>query len=213
MIIDGLEQGTKEWFDMRCGCATASRLNDALAKLKDPKKESAARARYRKELAIERLTGRAMPHYVSDAMIWGTENEPLARTEYEMYTGKEVTPIGLAMHPSIKWFSASMDGLVGDDGLIEIKCLESINHLDIIVSGEIPEDYHWQMLAGMACTERQWCDFVSFDPRMPDGLKLFVKRMERDDALIRGMECDVEQFLKEVESLVKEIEAKKLVQV
>jgi len=202
MIIDDLEQGTPEWLQMRAGSGTSSRLNDMLAKLKDPKKESAARANYRKELVIERLTGRAFPHYVSDAMIWGTENEPLARTEYEMLTGHEVKPIGLAMHNEIKYFSASTDGLVGDDGILEIKCLGSLNHLDILLSGEIPTDYHLQMLGGMACAERDWCDFVSFDPRLPDDLKLFVKRFKRDDALIRGMELEVVQFLSEVEAMV-----------
>ena len=161
MIIDDLIQGTPEWLTMRHGCCTASRLNDALAKLKDPKKESAARANYRKELAIERLTGLAYEHYVSDAMWHGIENEPLARTEYELATGLEVNEIGLAMHDRIKWFSASTDGLIGDDGILEIKCLTPINHLDILSSGEIPEDYHWQMLGGMACTGRQWCDFFN----------------------------------------------------
>lgn len=205
MIYHDIEQGSADWHQMRCGCCTSSRLNDALAKLKDPKKESAARANYRKELAIERLTGNTYTHYVSPYMEWGTENEPLARTEYELFTGLEVTPIGLALHDRIKYFSASTDGLVGTDGMLEIKCLTSINHLDILVSGEIPEEYHWQMLGGMACTGREWCDFVSFDPRMPDDLKLFVKRFPRDDKLLRGMEADVEQFLKEVDELLAKL--------
>lgn len=199
MAIIEMEQGGADWLQMRCGSCTASRLGDALAKLKDASKESAARATYRKQLVIERLTGRATETYVSDAMIWGTETEPQARVEYEMLTGNSVKQIGLAMHPSIKWFSASTDGLVGDDGILEIKCLTSINHLDILISGEIPKDYHWQMLGGMACAERQWCDFVSFDPRMPEGLQLFVKRFPRNDALISGMELEVIQFLSEVE--------------
>lgn len=199
MPIVEIEQGTADWLQMRCGCCTSSRLNDALAKLKRKDGESAARATYRKQLVIERLTGRATENYVSDAMIWGTETEPQARIEYEMHSGLEVKQIGLAMHPSIKWFSASTDGLVGNDGILEIKCLSSVNHLDILMSGEIPEEYHWQMLGGMACTERQWCDFVSFDPRMPEGLQLFVKRFPRDQALISGMELEVEQFLSEVE--------------
>src|SRR6185312_8644999 len=103
-IIDDLIQGSPEWLQMRCGCATSSRLNDALDKLKDPKKESAARARYRKELMIERLTGRSTPHFVSEAMMWGTEWEGKARVEYEQKTGNDVSQIGLALHPEIKWF-------------------------------------------------------------------------------------------------------------
>ena len=205
MIIDDLIQRTPEWFAMRHGCCTASRLNDALAKLKDPKKESAARANYRKELAIERLTGMAYERYVSDAMQYGIDNEPLARTEYEIATGNEVTEIGLALHDRIKWFAASTDGLVGDLGMLEIKCLTPINHLDILLSGEIPADYHWQMLGGMACTGRQWCDFVAFDPRMPEELRLFVKRFYRDEKLIAGMELEVEQFLAEVEQMLAQL--------
>lgn len=205
MIHYDLEQLSPEWLAMRCGCVTASRLNDALAKLKDPKKEAQARANYRKELAIERLTGMTYDHYVSAPMLHGIENEPLARTEYEIATGNEVTRIGLAQHDEIKWFSASTDGLVGADGILEIKCLNSINHLDILISGEIPEEYHWQMLGGMACTGRQWCDFVSFDPRMPDDLRLFIKRFPRNDALIRGMELEVKQFLSEVDALLEKL--------
>lgn len=199
MPIIEIEQQSAEWLQMRCGCCTASRLNDALAKLKRKDGESAARATYRKQLVIERLTNRATENYVSDAMMWGVETEPQARIEYEMHSGLEVRQIGMAMHPSINWFSASTDGLVGEDGILEIKCLNSLNHLDILIAGEIPEEYHWQMLGGMACTERQWCDFVSFDPRMPDGLQLFLKRFPRNDALISGMELEVIQFLSEVE--------------
>lgn len=208
MPIVELEQGTADWLQMRCGSCTASKVKDAIAKLKTKNSESAARATYRKQLVIERLTGRATENYVSDAMIWGTETEPQARIEYELYSGLEVEQIGLALHPTIKWFSASTDGLVGDDGILEIKCLNSINHLDILISGEIPEDYHWQMLAGMACTERDWCDFVSFDPRMPEGLQLFVKRFPRDQALISGMELEVIQFLSEVERDVAALKEK-----
>lgn len=207
MIIEGI-QGDLDWFNMRCGSVTSSRLNDALARPKRVKdkemgKELVSRANYRKELVIERLTGKTAEHYVSSYMEWGTLNEPVARTEYELATGRDVKQIALAMHPKIKYFSASTDGLVGDDGCLEIKCLSSINHLDILVSGEIPEEYHLQMLGGMACAERQWCDFVSYDPRMPEGLQLFIKRFERDDAFINGMLLDVSQFLQEVDATVE----------
>jgi len=205
MIIDDVIQGTPEWLTMRCGCCTSSRLNDALAKLKDPKKEAAARMQYRKELVVERLTGRTMPHYVSPYMEHGTITEPEARTEYENKMGLMVQEIGLAVHKELKWFAASTDGLVGNDGIIEIKCLNSINHLDILVSQEIPEDYHYQMLGGMACAEREWCDFVSFDPRLPEPYQLFVKRFYRNDALIRGMELEVKFFLEQVEEQLEKL--------
>lgn len=199
MAIIEMEQGGADWLQMRCGSCTASRVKDAIAKLQKKDSESAARRKYRRELVYERLNGRAFEHAVTDPMIWGIETEPQARVEYEMLTGNSVRQIGLAMHPSIKWFSASTDGLVGDDGILEIKCLGSLNHLEVLDSSEIPEEHHWQMLAGMACAERQWCDFVSFDPRMPEGLQLFVKRFPRNDALISGMELEVTQFLSEVE--------------
>jgi putative phage-type endonuclease len=213
MIIEGL-QGDLDWFAMRTGSCTSSRLNDALArpkrvKEKEQNKELVCRANYRKELVIERLTGKTADHYVSTAMEWGTMNEPVARTEYELVTGLEVKQIALAMHPTIKYFSASTDGLVGNDGILEIKCLNSINHLDILVSGEIPEDYHWQMLGGMACAERGFCDFVSYDPRMPEGLQLFRKRFERDESLITIMQNDVIQFLLEVEATVELLSKRK----
>lgn len=207
-IID-CEQGSPEWLQMRVGCCTSSRLNDALAKLKDPKKESAARLNYRRELAVERLCNRAMEHFVTEAMQHGIEYEPIARAEYELATGQEVQQIGLAMHPTIKWFSASTDGLVGDKGILEIKCLGSLKHLDILLSNEIPEDYHWQMLGGLACTEREWCDFVSYDPRMPEGLQLFIKRFDRNSKLTCGMELEVEQFLKEVERMLETLKAQR----
>jgi putative phage-type endonuclease len=207
-IIYDVEQLSGEWLTMRCGSCTSSRLNDALAKLKRKDGESAARSNYRKELVVERLTGRTAEHYVNDAMMWGIEQEPIARAEYELATGQEVRKIGLAMHPRIKWFSASTDGLVGDDGILEIKNLSSINHLDILVSGEIPVEYHWQMLGGIACAERKWCDFVSFDSRMPEGLQLFVKRFEYDQALISAMELEVEAFLAEVEKMTADVRAK-----
>lgn len=205
MIYYDIEQGTEDWFNMRVGSCTSSRLNDALAKLKDPKSESAARRNYKRELAIERLTLKTFEHYLSEPMKFGIENEPLARTEYEIYSGNEVLPIGLAMHPTIKWFMASTDGLVGSDGMIEIKCPNTLNHLDILISGEIPEQYHKQMLGGMACAEREWCDFVSFDPRMPEDLRMFVKRFYRDDKLIAGMQLEIEQFLSEVEVLLTQL--------
>lgn len=203
MAIIDCEQGSPDWLQMRVGCCTSSRLNDALAKLKDPKKESAERRKYRQELAVERLCNRAMEHYVTDAMQHGIDNEPIARAEYELFTNREVRQIGLAMHDSMKWFSASTDGLVGDDGILEIKCLGSLKHLDILLSNEIPEEYHKQMLGGMACADRAWCDFVSYDPRMPDGLQLFIKRFPRDDKIIAGMELEVGQFLVEVEQMLE----------
>ena len=203
MIID-MEQGSGEWLQQRVGACTGSRVGDVLAKRRDGK-EAAPRRDYKHELVIERLTGLAYEHYVSPYMEHGTLNEPLARTEYELLSDREVAQVGYAMHPKIAWFGASPDALVGDDGLLEVKCLTTANHLDIILAQEIPDEYKPQMLAEMACAERKWVDFVSFDPRLPKHLQLFVKRFERNDALISGMELEVVQFLSEVESMTEKL--------
>jgi putative phage-type endonuclease len=191
-----------DWLQMRCGSATASRLNDALAKKSRSEAFYATREKYCKELAIERLTGKTQEHYVSPAMEWGAETEKQARVEYEILTGNTVQQIALAMHPTINYFSASTDGLVGDDGILEIKCLNSENHIDILLNGEIPAEYYRQMFGGMACAERSFCDFVSFDPRLPEQYQLFVKRFYRDNRAIAELEQGVQVFLAEVEELL-----------
>ena len=207
MIIDDLIQGSDEWLRMRVGMCTGSRVGDVMAKRKKGTEELACRADYRKELVIERLTGLAYEHYVSKYMEWGTEQEPLARTEYELATGAEATPIGFAMHDRIKWFGASPDSLIGTDGVLEIKAPATNNHLDILLTGVIPEDYRWQMLAEMTCADRQWCDFVSFDPRLPKKFQLFIRRVHRDEIKIAEMELEVEKFLEEVDQAMMRLEA------
>lgn len=201
-IIEDLEQRTDEWLHMRAGMVTASRVADVLAKLK--RKEGMAQARhdYLLEVAIGRLTGLNPETYVSPAMQWGIENEPLARGAYQIATDREVQEIGFAIHPRIKWFGSSPDGLVDEDGCLEVKCPNANTHLEYILADQVPLEYAPQMLAHMACTERKWCDFASYHPRLPKNLQLFVKRFERDDKLIAGMELEVEQFLSEVEELL-----------
>lgn len=204
-IIEGIEQQTPEWLQMRIGMCTASRVIDVISRLTrnsaggqkgDYKK---AHYDYLQELVVERLTGRASDHYCTPAMEWGIENEPFARAAYEMQCDAEVTPVGFAMHPRIKWFGASPDSLVGDDGCLEIKCPTSGVHLEYLTAGIVPLEHMPQMMSAMACAERQWCDFVSFDPRMPRHLQLFIKRLERNDELISAMESEVETFLAEVQ--------------
>lgn len=212
MIIEELEQRTPEWLQMRVGCCTGSRIIDVtkrLQKASNGKKAgdyAKAHDDYMWELVCERLTGRSMDHYVTPYMEDGIQNEPLARAAYEIATNFDVRPVGLAMHPSIKWFASSPDSLVGNDGLLEIKCLKSNNHLDIVRSGQIPEEYMPQMMAEMACAEREWCDFVAFDPLMPPKLQLFGRRFYRDDKLIAMMESEVESFLAEVEETLQQLQ-------
>lgn len=204
MIVEGLEQHTPEWIQMRVGCVTASRMADVMAKLKKKDAEAQSRADYRAEIVCETLTGRAADHYVSPAMQWGIDNEIFARNAYEVEVAS-VELVGFALHDTVKKLGASPDGLVGDDGLAQFKCPTTATHLDYIIAGVVPAEYHWQMLCEMACTERSWCDFVSYDPRLPKRLQLFVRRFERDDARIAAMEAEVEKFLAEVDEQIAKL--------
>lgn len=203
-IIEGLEQGTAEWLQTRIGIVTGSRVADVMAKLVRKDGEPQCRKDYRAELVSEILTGRAAEHYVSPAMQWGVDTEVFARNAYEIEVA-EVEAVGFALHPSISRFGASPDGLVGTDGLVEFKCPTTATHLEYVIAGDVPSQYHWQMLAEMACAERKWCDFVSYDPRLPKRLQLFVRRFERDDVRIAAMEAEVERFLVELDSLVEKV--------
>jgi hypothetical protein len=195
-----VEQGTPEWLVARIGCVTASRVKDVVAKTRGGV-ESPRRASYKLELLTEVLTGRATEHYVSQAMDFGTENEPLARTTYELAKGVEVERVGFVLHPTIKRTGCSPDGLVGDYGLVEFKVPNTVTHLQYLIDGVVPEDYKPQMLWQMACTSRQWCDFVSYDPRLPEEFGLFVVRFERDDVAIGIMEREVEKFIAELNEM------------
>lgn len=198
-------QGSPEWFAQRLGKVTASRLVDVLAKVKVG--EAAARANYRAELVAERLTGKVAEGFSNAAMKWGTECEPLARAAYEAEFGLLVEEVGMVQHPTISNTGASPDGLVSTDGLIEIKCPETKAHIDTLLSKAAPAKYVPQMQWQMACTGRAWVDFVSFDPRMPSDLQLFVCRVLRDDDLIRQYETEVCAFLAEVDATVTSLAA------
>jgi putative phage-type endonuclease len=208
MIVE-CEQQSPEWLLMRTGIVTGSRVCDVMAKLKRKEGEAACRQNYRAELVCEILTGRSAEHYVSPAMQWGMDNEVLARNAYEIEFDVQTIQVGFAVHPEIRRFGASPDGLVGTDGLVEFKCPTTQTHIDYIISGEIPTEYRWQMFAEMACAERQWCDFVSYDPRLPKSLQLFVRRLERDDSCIREMEAEVLSFLSEVDFLIERLKKSK----
>ncbi|MGN6768521.1 MAG: lambda exonuclease family protein, partial [Rhizobiaceae bacterium] len=159
-------QGSPEWFEARRGFVTASRMADLTDRLKSGA-AGAKRTNYMGQLLAERLTGIVTTGYKSAAMRHGTDTEPEARKHYAFFTNAEVTEAGFVLHPTIAEAGASPDSFVGDDGLLEIKCPDTKNHADTLLSEQIPEQYlsqcHWQM----ACTGRKWVDFVSFDPRMP----------------------------------------------
>lgn len=198
-----MDQRTPEWYAARAGKVTASRVADVVAKTKSG--YSASRANYMAQLVCERLTGQQQESYQNAAMQWGTETEPLARSAYEMQKDVFVSETGLVDHPTIAMAGASPDGLVGDDGLIEIKCPNTATHIENLLSNSAPANYVIQMQWQMACTGRKWCDFVSFDPRMPEDLQMMVVRVERDDEQIAMLESEVVKFLGEVDDKVNQL--------
>lgn len=201
-----MDQRTEEWHQARLGKVTASRLADVLATIKTG--EAAARANYRVELVAERLTGLRSQGFTSQAMQWGVDNERAAVAAYELETGRIVSDVGFIVHPEITDSGASPDGLVGDDGLIEIKCPETKTHVHTLLHKKVPSQYIPQIQWQMACTGRAWVDFVSFDPRMPDYLMLEIVRVERDQTLIDQYATEIRKFLNEVYETVAKLNAK-----
>ena len=202
-MSEEIVQGTPEWMAQRLGKATASRISDIVAKTKSG--YSTSRANYMAQLVVERMTNQVAESYTNSAMEWGTTNEPFARAAYEAKTGILVDEVGAIDHPTIAMSAASPDGLVGGDGCLEIKCPNTATHIDTVLGGEIAKKYYDQMQWQMACTGRSWCDFVRYDPRMPEGLQLFVKRIPRDDKYLAELEGEVIQFLKEVDDKVNKL--------
>ena len=201
-IID-CAQGSPEWFAARLGKVSASRVADLTAKTKTG--VAASRANYAAELVAERLTGVTAEKYSNAAMAWGTETEPQARSMYEFMRDCDVVEVGTVLHPTIEMACASPDGLVGDDGLIEIKCPNTSTHIETLLGDSIAGKYITQMQWQMACTGRQWCDFVSFDPRMPGDMQILVKRVPRDDAMIASLEEQVSAFLAEIDQTISQL--------
>lgn len=195
-----MEQRSEEWFAARLGKVTASRVADLMATTKSG--YSASRANYMAELICERLTGQQAERFSNAAMQWGTDVEPQARAAYEFTTDASVQEVGLIDHPSIAMFGASPDGLIGVDGLIEIKCPNTATHIETLIGETVPGKYVIQMQVQMACTGRAWCDFVSFDPRLPGDLQLWIKRVPRDEAAIQNIEAETVKFLGELDAKV-----------
>ena len=198
-----IEQGSPEWLAIRLGKVTASRITDVLAKGKSG--EAATREDYRTELLVQRLTNEPGESFTNAAMEWGTQTEPMARIAYEAYANVFVEQVAFVDHPTIEWFGCSPDGLVGETGLLEIKCPASKNHLKYLLAGKPPAKYVPQMQCQMAVTGREWCDFVSYDPRLPEDLQLFVVRLERDVSYIMAMEEEVSKFLGEVSEMYSKL--------
>lgn len=198
--MDTLEliQGSDEWLRARLGKVTASRVADIVAKTKTG--WGASRKNYMAELISERLTGVPAEKYTNSAMQWGTEHEAQARAAYEFFESASVRTVGFVPHPTIPLCGASPDGLVGDDGLIEIKCPGTATHIDTLLNKTIDGKYVIQVQFQMSVTGRKWCDWCSFDPRLPEDLRLFVKRIPRDDEHIAELDAAVREFQKELDA-------------
>ena len=199
-------QGSPEWFAVRCGKLTASRMADATAQTKTG--WGASRKILMAQLVAERLTGQVTESFSNAAMQWGTDTEPEARASYEFYQGVDVVEVGFVDHPHIPMTGASPDGLVGDGGMVEIKCPNTATHLDTLLTGKIPTKYIKQMQWQMSCAERNWCDFVSYDQRMPEEMKLFVSRLEFDLSLDCELEKQAREFLHELNEKVTQLKSK-----
>jgi len=198
-----MEQRTEEWFAARCGKVTASRVADIIAKTKTG--YSTSRENYLAQLVCERMTGKPAESYSNAAMQWGTDQEPFARAAYEAAKDVLVDELGFAVHPTIAMAGASPDGLVGEFGLVEIKCPNTATHIETLLTQIVPTKYITQIQWQLSCTQRQWCDFVSFDPRMDEGLQLFIKRVEYDPIYVGQLEKEVINFLFDVEYKIMQL--------
>ena len=193
------EQGSPEWFAERRGRVTASRIADVMAQTKSG--PGAARKNYMAELVVERLTDTTPERFTSAAMQWGTDTEPQARATYTLVEGSPVQEVGFVPHPTLM-AGASPDGLVGERGLVEIKCPNTATHIETLLTGKIDGKYQKQMQFQLACTARDWCDFVSFDPHLPDEMQLWVQRVYRDDVMVAEIEAAVTAFLAELDQSI-----------
>ena len=189
-------QGSEEWKMARLGKVGASQIADLMAKTKTG--PSASRANLMAAKLAERLTGTLADSFTNAAMEWGTATEAEARNAYSFYASVDVEQVGFIDHPLIKMTGASPDGLIGGAGLVEIKCPNTATHIDTLLGDKVPSKYLLQMQWQMACTGREWCDFVSYDPRMPESLRLWQRRVSRDGEKIDEISAAVVEFLDEL---------------
>ena len=201
--MNQLIQGSPDWFTARLGIVTASRVADIVARTKSG--YSASRANYMAQLLAERLTGNVAESFSNAAMQWGVDHEPAAKAAYEFFNDADIETLGFVAHPTITMAGASPDGAVGLDGLVEVKCPLTATHIETLLTGAIPGKYEIQMLWQMACTGRDWCDFVSYDPRMPESMCVFVKRLERDVGRIAALEMEVRTFIEELNGTIGQL--------
>jgi len=198
-----MQQRSEEWFKARLGKVTASRVADVCAKTKTG--WGASRKNYMAELVAERLTGIKVEGYTNAAMQWGVDTEVEAVNAYQFFRDVNVDAAPFVEHPTIIESGASPDGFVGADGLVEIKCPNTATHLETLLGATVPEKYYLQIQWQLACTGRDWCDFASYDPRLPESMALFVYRVKRDAAAIDNLEGLVSNFLIELRETVQSL--------
>ena len=202
----GLVQRSPEWFAARCGSLGASQIHEALARTKTG--WGASRANIMAQLAVERLTGAPSEGFTTAAMQHGIDTEPQARAAYEFLTDTKVQEVGLILHPTIVGSHASPDGMIGADGLLELKCPQPAAHLDTLLNERMPDKYFKQIMWQLGCSNRIWADYVSFSPVFPAAMQLWVKRVERDPNFISELESEVRTFLVELERKVDELRSR-----
>lgn len=205
-IVHAMEQRSPEWFSHRLGRVTASRVADVMVQTKTG--PGAARKNYMADLVAERLTGESREGFSNAAMQWGTDQEPAARAAYEFLHDANVQEVGFIDHPTLAMAGCSPDGLVGACGMVEIKCPNTATHIEALLTEKIDGKYIKQMQFQMACAGRNWCDFVSYDPRLPAGMQIFVKRVDRDADAITDIERAVGDFLAEVDKTASALRAR-----
>lgn len=205
-IYKDIEQGSEEWFALKLGKVSASKIADVMSRGKGSAEPAGVR-NYRAAIVCERLTGQREETYTNGAMARGTELEPMARECYEFLTGATVEQVAFVDHPTIKLAGCSPDGILDGGGLIEIKCPNTATHIEYLLGKVPPTQYIPQMQFQMACTGATYCQFVSYDPRLPEDLQLFVAKLDRDDAYITQMENAIIAFQESVESMLISLRA------
>ena len=199
-------QGSVEWKRQRLGVVTASRMADLTAKTKSG--YGASRGNYLAEKLIERLTGEPQDTYTNAAMAWGSEQEPHARNAFEFYSGETVQEVGFILHPTIKNCGASPDGLIGERGMLEIKCPNSSTHIEYLLKEEIPLKYQLQMQLQLMCCQREWCEFVSYDPRLPEEMKLWTQTFAYNESMAEMLETEINKFNEELFETERQLRSK-----
>ena len=205
-IIETCEQGSAEWLSLRLGKVTASKVSDVLSKGRGsaPSKMSET---YMIELIAEVLTGNSKPFFENDAMRWGTETEPQARAMYAVNNDfVDVKEVAFVEHN--EQIGISPDGLIGEDGLLEAKCPNTTTQLKRALSDDYSADYKAQIQMQLWVTEREWCDFLSFDPRLDCEAGYLQQRVFRDEEYIEEMKTKVYAFVEKMNEIIEQLTTK-----